>query len=1054
MKIIHANRKMLINPKKDMKHILLIIIALSLLGRICHSQEDWENPEIIGINKMDPHVNSIIYDDVQEALEGDYQSSVFYKSLNGEWKFHWSEKPADIPLDFYKTDFNSQNWKPIPVPSNWELEGYGTPIYVNQPYEWTSNPEPPEIAGDYNPVGSYLRSFTIPAEWKNKQIILHFGAVKSAMYVWVNGRKIGYSQGSKLPAEFNITKYLKKGDNKLAVVVYRWSDGSFLECQDFWRISGIERDVFLWAAPKTHIYDFFAKARLYNNYNNGILTTEVEIRNFKKPDYKDYQIVLSVYNEQSELVKDMKTGFGNKGEKMTLNLETILGNVKKWTAETPYLYTLVLELKRRDKSLERISTKIGFRTVEIKNAQLLVNGIPILIKGVNRHEHDEYTGHVVSRESMLKDIRLMKQFNINAVRTSHYPNDPYWYELCDKYGIYLIDEANIESHGMGYRPERTLGNNPDWEKAHLDRIKRMIERDKNHPSVIIWSMGNEAGDGVNFDTISGWIHERDPLRPVHYERALQRPIVDIYSPMYPSIAYIEKYALSKPNRPLIMCEYAHSMGNSTGNLQDYWDVIEKYPSLQGGFIWDWVDQGLAQFDENGTKFYAYGGDFGPDTIPTDGNFCINGIINPDRSLHPAIYEVKKVYQNIKILPANAEKTIFELQNNFDFTNLNRFELKWKLLGNGIVITEGSLGKIKLAAHDTSTFKLDLRAYTFTPGVEYFLNFSLQTTTDEAFMPKGFELAKEQIFLNFETEVDTRPLKKPKEVGFYFHDGILSVFTKDLSATFDRKSGLINSIKVAGVEMLDSEISPDFWRAPTDNDFGNRMDQRQALWRNAGKQLQLLSFDYEKGRNGEFIVKTKNYIEDVRSYLDIIYIFSQNKGISVNMHFKPGIKDLPNMPRFGMGFSMKNADKLEYYGRGPYENYCDRNTSAFIGRYTDKVANQYVAYVRPQENGYKTDTRWMTLSHNGRGLSFTADSLFGFSALPIPKSQLDQLTRGNNRHINDIRFSKNTFVNIDMKQMGVGGDNSWGARPHITYQIPVEEYNFSLIIKAYTNNKGL
>ncbi len=612
-----------------MKKLFFLTAIFSLLQINSRAQEVWENPDIIGINKMDPHANAIPYTSLKDALVGKINNSEYVRSLNGNWKFLWSENPVSVPKDFYNPEFNDSDWNEIPVPSNWELQGYGIPIYINQPYEFADprspftemlRPDPPHVPHDYNPVGTYRTSFNVPAHWQGRRVILHFGAVKSAMFVWVNGEKAGYSQGSKLPAEFDITDFVKEGKNLLAVEVLRWSDGSYLECQDFWRISGIERDVYLWSVPNIHIYDYFAHADLDERYDNGLLNTTVQIRNSTKPDNKKYTLTLKLFGLKNKQVLKEKKVFVNTEKDLELDFSSEIDDVRKWTAETPELYTLVLELKKGESIIEMVSHKIGFRKVEIKDGQLLVNGMPVLIKGVNRHEHDEYTGHVISHKLMEKDIALMKQYNINAVRTCHYPDDPYWYELCDKYGIYLIDEANIESHGMGYRPDRTLGNNPAWKKAHLDRVKRMVERDKNHPSVIIWSMGNEAGDGVNFDTVSAWLHHRDPSRPVHYERALKRPTVDIYSPMYPSIGYIERYAQSDPYRPLIMCEYAHSMGNSTGNLQDYWDVIEKYPALQGGFIWDWVDQGLAKKDKNGVKYWAYGGDYGPDTIPSDGNF--------------------------------------------------------------------------------------------------------------------------------------------------------------------------------------------------------------------------------------------------------------------------------------------------------------------------------------------------------------------------------------------------------------------------------------------------
>ncbi|MEA3463267.1 MAG: glycoside hydrolase family 2 TIM barrel-domain containing protein, partial [Bacteroidota bacterium] len=541
--------------------------------------------------------------------------------LNGPWKFHYSDNPAARPLDFFKTTINDSDWDQIEVPSNWELEGYGIPIYSNTPYEWTRQPNPPEIPTEHNPVGSYRRSFNLPAEWSGKQVYLHFGAVKSAFYLWVNGKKVGYSQGSKTPAEFNVTSYLTEGENQVAVEVYRWSDGSWLECQDFWRISGIEREVYLEARPGIHIHDYFCKAGLTGDYKTGILGLDVEVRAVEGRAKGSFVIEASLIPGAGEKIWTRKLSL-EEAEKGVLKVsyKDLVGDVKSWSAETPELYTLVLTLKDGDgNSLEHLSSRVGFRTSEIKYGKLLVNGKAVTLKGVNRHEHDEYKGHVVTEEMMVKDIELMKLFNVNAVRTSHYPNDPRWYELCDQYGLYVVDEANIESHGMGYRPNRTLGNNPIFIKSHLDRTIRMVERDKNHPSVIIWSLGNEAGDGVCFDATYDWIKKRDLSRPVQYERSSSGRNTDIFCPMYMRIHDMVKYVEKHPDKPLIQCEYVHAMGNSNGNIMDYWEVIDKYEQLQGGFIWDWVDQGIAQTSEDGTKYWAYGGDFEPEGVHHDGS---------------------------------------------------------------------------------------------------------------------------------------------------------------------------------------------------------------------------------------------------------------------------------------------------------------------------------------------------------------------------------------------------------------------------------------------------
>jgi len=706
------------------KFLLLLIITIFFIQfKGLPSKEktyEWENPLIVGINREPAHTFYIPYATLRSALENVWENSPYFKSLNGVWKFHWVEKPSNRPKDFYKENYDISNWNEIPVPSDWQMQGYGIPIYTNSKYPFLSpsiSPNPPHIPHNYNPVGSYKRYFTIPDKWWGRQIFLHFGAVRSAFYVWINGKFVGYSQGSKTPAEFNVTKFLRKGKNSIAVEVYRWSDGSYLEDQDFWRLSGIERDVFLYSTPNVHIRDFFAIPDLDENYINGIFKLEVKLKNY---------------------------------------------------------------------------------LAEEKNGQLLLNGVPIYIKGVNRHEHDPVKGHVISVESMIKDIKLMKRFNINAVRTSHYPNDPRWYELCDKYGIYVVDEANIESHGMGYRPDRTLGNNPLWKKAHLDRTIRMVERDKNHPSIIIWSLGNEAGDGVNFEATYNWIKKRDPSRPIMYERAELGPHTDIYDPMYARIEHLVKYANKPRKRPLIMCEYAHAMGNSVGNLKDYWDVIYRYPQLQGGFIWDWVDQGLLKIID-GKKCWAYGGDYGPKGFPSDRNFCINGLVFPDRKPHPSLWEVKKVYQYILVEAVDLKKGKIRIRNMYDFTNLKQFEIVWKLTADGRNIAQGKIKEIDLPPHQSKIIKLKLPKINPQPGVEYFLNISFKTKTAIELIPKGYEVAWEQFKLPYYKAPEKINLSKFSDLRLIFTQKRAIINGKNFTYTFDRKTGVLESLKYKGKE---------------------------------------------------------------------------------------------------------------------------------------------------------------------------------------------------------------------------------------------------------------
>jgi len=738
--------------------ILWFGMGLTLIPAQEEKAYDWENPEIVGRNKELPHVTLMLYPEIKSAIKGEVSSSPFFLSLNGLWKFHWVKKPEERPLDFYQVEFDDSGWRKIPVPSNWQMFGYGIPIYTNIKYPF-GKADPPHIPHDNNPVGSYRLRFKVPHTWHGRQVFLHFDGVESAFYLWVNGKKVGYNQGSRTPAEFNITPYLKKNENLLAVEVFRWSDGSYLEDQDFWRLSGIFRDVYLFSTDNLHIRDFWAIADLDENYRDGELKVNVKIVNHGRKSLPVKVEAQLLDSEEKPLIKPITwEGRIERSSEISLDLKQSVKNPKKWSAEDPNLYTLLLSLKKESgETIEVIPCKVGFRKVEIKGGQLLLNGVPILIKGVNRHEHDPDTGHTISVESMIHDIKLMKRFNINAVRTSHYPNDPKWYDLCDKYGLYLVDEANIESHGIGYKPEKTLGNKPEWKKAHMDRTKRMVERDKNHPSVIIWSLGNEGGDGINFEATSAWIHERDPTRPVHYERAEERPHTDIICPMYPYPNRVYKYAVKELKRPFIMCEYAHAMGNSVGDLSAYWYLIYRYKHLQGGFIWDWVDQGLrkkvpekkarpegieAKDDRDKDYFWAYGGDFGPPDTPSDGNFCMNGLVAPDRFPHPSLYEVRKVYQYIQIEPLDLEEGKVKILNRYDFTNLRDFEGLWTLKANEMVISRGRLPVLNIPPGKSEEIKIPFEKPSLEPGREYWLDISFRLYRPTLWAKRGHEIAWE------------------------------------------------------------------------------------------------------------------------------------------------------------------------------------------------------------------------------------------------------------------------------------------------------------------------
>ena len=1035
-----------------MKRTAVLIACLCLLAiSTAPSQtgpEDWENPAVAHVGTEAPRATFVPYPDAASALRLGPKESPRYLSLNGTWRFHWSPRPADRPLDFWKPEADVSGWKETPVPSNWMFQGYDIPIYVNSSYEFAPNPKPPFVPHDHNPVGSYRRTFVVPEAWAGMDVHLHFGAVKSFFYVWVNGEKVGFSKDSKTPAEFDITRLLKPGENVLAAEVYRWSDGSYLECQDFWRLAGIERDVYLDAAPKVRIRDYEVRAGLDASYRNGRLDVTVEIGGDAWAGPRPVSVSLTLLNAAGKKVLGTKRPAAASGNgPAVVRFESGLMNVARWSAETPALYRLVLELKDpTGKTLEAVTSKIGFRTSEVKDGHLLVNGAAVLLKGVNRHEHDPYTAHVISEESMRRDIELMKQSNINAVRTCHYPNDPRWYELCDEYGLYLIDEANIESHGMGYGPE-SLAKDPAWGPAHLDRVERMVERDKNHPSVIIWSLGNEAGDGVNFEEAYAWLKKRDPSRPVQYERAELRPHTDIFCPMYDSIESMVKYASVKQTRPLIQCEYAHSMGNSTGNLQDYWDAIEAHDQLQGAFIWDWVDEGFAAKNEKGESFWAFGGDYGPADVPSDQNFCCNGLVAPDRTPHPALFEVKKVYQFVKFIAVDPAAGKIELRNRYDFIGLDRFDLVWDLTADGKIIASGIVPKPAVAPHGSTVVRLPLPRSVSALGQEVFLNVSLRAREASPGVPKGHVVASEQ--LPIAAAVKPSPAAAPVLPPTAVEDGprFLNVVGRDFSVRFDRLTGAMDSFVFDGHELIASGIEPNFWRAPTDNDFGNQMPRRLAVWRQASLYRNLKSLGARESGAGGVTVTVSYGLAGGLATQTLEYEIGGDGRIVLRstLALKPGAK-LPEMPRIGLKLALPGGfGKVQWYGRGPFENYWDRKTAAFVGLWTT-TAGEPCPYVSPQEYGNRTDTRWLAVRDgNGWGLLAAGDPVFAFSAHPYWPEDLTQESRGS-KHPPDVQKRDFVCLTLDSAQMGVGGDDSWGARIHPQYTLPAKDHSFMLTLR--------
>ncbi|MGZ5554228.1 MAG: glycoside hydrolase family 2 TIM barrel-domain containing protein [Candidatus Aminicenantales bacterium] len=1036
-----------------MKKTVVLIACLGLLAipaaRSASQPEDWENPAVLHVGTEAPRATFVPFPDAASALRLGPRESPRYLSLDGPWKFHWSPRPADRPLDFWKPAVDVSGWAETPVPSNWMFQGYDIPIYVNMSYEYAPNPRPPFVPHTHNPVGSYRRTFSIPEMWAGMDVYLHFGAVKSFFYVWVNGEKIGLSKDSKTPAEWKITKFLKPGENVLAAEVYRWSDGSYLECQDFFRLAGIERDVYLYATPTVRIRDYEIRAGLDAQYQDGRLGVAVELAaGDAVAGAVPSSVSLMLLDPAGKKVLSAKRPAVAPGEGRTaVDFALTVTKATRWSAETPALYRLVLELEDSNgKALEAVTSRIGFRTTEIKDGHLLVNGAAVLLKGVNRHEHDPYTAHVISEESMRRDIELMKQSNINAVRTCHYPNDPRWYELCDEYGLYVVDEANIESHGMGYGPE-SLAKDPAWGPAHLDRVARMVERDKNHPSVIIWSLGNEAGDGVNFENAYAWLKKRDPSRPVQYERAELKPHTDIYCPMYESIENMIKYASVKQTRPLIQCEYAHSMGNSTGNLQDYWDAIESHDQLQGAFIWDWVDQGFAAKNAKGEPFWAFGGDYGPADVPSDQNFCCNGLIAPDRTPHPALFEVKKVYQFVKLRGADLTTGRIELRNRYDFIGLDRFDIDWALAASGKTLASGKLRAPAVAPRGVAVVRLPLPRFAPEAGREYFLTVSLRSRESSPGVPKGHVVASEQFLLPPAVDVVAAPESALPPLTVEDGPRFLRVVGRDFSVGFDRLTGEMDSFVCDGHEIIASGVEPNYWRAPTDNDFGNQMPRRLGVWRQASRYRDLRTLEARETGPGQTTVTIAYDLGGGQATQTLEYAVGGDGRIVLRstLDLKAEGK-LPELPRIGLKLALPSGfDKIQWFGRGPFENYQDRKTAAFVGLY-EMTADEPMPYVSPQEYGNRSETRWLAVRDGeGRGLFIAGDPVLEFSAHPYWPEDLTQPSRGV-KHPPDVQKRDFVCLTLDHAQMGVGGDDSWGARIHPQYTLPAKDYVFTLTLR--------
>ena len=1032
-----------------MKKKLFSLFALAIgFQTIALSQKnEWRDPEVNAVNRAPMHANYFAYESPDAARAGVKEESDNFLSLNGMWKFNWVRNADQRPDDFYRLGYNDSAWDELKVPAVWELNGYGDPIYVNVGYPWKNQfrTDPPKIPVKNNHVGSYRKEIVIPAEWKDKQIFAHFGSVTSNIYLWVNGKYVGYSEDSKLEAEFDLSGYLKPGKNLIAFQVFRWCDGSYLEDQDFFRFSGVGRDCYLYTRNKNYIQDIRVTPDLDQQYANGSLDIALQMKGRGT-------VELELSDSKGNVVANTRVnGSGNLSTAMEVK------NPLKWSAEMPNLYCLTATLKNGNDILEVIPVKVGFRKVEIKDAQLLVNGQPVLIKGANRHEMDPDYGYVVSRERMLQDIRIMKQFNINAVRTCHYPDNNLWYELCDEYGLYVVAEANVEAHGMLYTNNQ-LSKHPSFAKAHLERNQRNVQRSYNHPSVIIWSLGNETGPGPNFEACYRWIKAEDATRPVQYEQAGHDYYTDIFCPMYLWYSACEDYAKSNATKPLIQCEYAHAMGNSMGGFKEYWDLIRKYPKFQGGFIWDFVDQSVRWKNKDGIEIYAYGGDFNK-YDGSDNNFCDNGLISPDRVPNPHMYEVGYFYQSIWTRPVNLQNGEIEIFNENFFRDLSAYYLDWQLLADGELVEAGTVGNLDVAPQQSARLKLDISGINSYKDEELLLNVSYKLKKAETLLSPGFTVAKAQMPVTPYKAPDMALVNVKKAniesvaPSVNNNDGnYLIIEGEDFIIEFAKNNGFLSRYKVAGKELMNDggQLVPNFWRAPTDNDYGARLQHKYRVWLNP--KLKRTSFT-NKQENGTVVVEAGYEMPDVSAKLYLTYVINNAGEIKVTQKMAAGeAEKVPDMFRFGMQMQMPDEFyRINYYGRGPVENYSDRNHATDLGIYRQTVAEQFYPYIRPQETGTKTDIRWWRqLNEAGSGLQFVAEAPFSASALNYTIESLDDGLNKDQRHSPEVIPVDYTNICIDKAQLGLACENSWGAIAYPQYRLPYGNYEFSFIMKPVFN----
>lgn len=1012
-----------------------------------HITPDWENPALLERNREAAHVTLTPFADEETALLGERGASPFFKLLNGQWAFYYASSPQAIPAEFYAQDYSVADWDSIPVPSNWQMHGYGRPNYLNVAYPFPV--DPPRVPNE-NPVGCYRRTFMLPASWRDRQVFLQFAGVTSAFYVWVNGRQVGYSQGSHLPSEFNITPYLHEGENSLAVQVMQWSDGSYLECQDMWRLSGIFRDVTLFATPGLHVRDFQVHTELDERYKNAELRIDAAVKNYTSATCAGYSLTAKLIDSDELLVMVKSISHSlviAAGEEMQYTLRDTIPVPCKWSAEEPELYTLLLILNGPDgQTLEVERCAVGFRKFEVKNQQVLVNGNPIKLRGVNRHDTHPDLGYAVSPASMLQDVMLMKQYNINAVRTSHYPNDPRWLDLCDQYGLYVVDETDIETHGFGLVGDwGQLAKDPAWEKAFVERAERMVKRDRNHPSILMWSLGNEAGFGPNHVTMANWIRDTDPTRLVHYECAQQDPSVDVFSQMYPSVDFIiEQGKRTDDQRPYFMCEYAHAMGNGPGNLKEYWDAIRKYPRLLGGCVWEWVDHGLRRHTESGEEWFAYGGDF--DDVPNDGNFCVDGLMFPDRLPYPSVLEYKKVLEPVHVEAVDLQQAKIRIENRYDTISLSHLEGRWALLEDGTIIEQGDLEGMQIRAGESTIMSIPYTLPHREAGTEFLLNFSFSLACAKPWAPRGHEVATAQLALPVETPpVTVRSTTSMPPLAVATTTGSINVKGEDFSLEFDTELGTLACWTYQNIPLL--ELGPKFtiWRAPTDNEESLRQQWQKHGYNCMASRVSSICVTRREDALAEILVTATlgaNTFAPAFAYTTRYTIYGSGD-LLLRTQITP-LKTMPELPRVGVEMMLPAGfDTLHWYGRGPHENYIDRKESALVGIYRGTVQQQYVPYIRPQEYGNKSDVRWAALLNpQGIGLLAVGQPLLHFSAHHYTTENLTSAS-----HPYELTRIPQTVLNLDYRHAGLGS-NSCGPGPLPQYVLNAEPMDFTFRLKPF------